>query len=104
MSNCDFVKSQIHYVGHLLSKDGLSPLPEKVDPIRTMSPSKNIKELRKFLGLTGYYRNHINHYTDITNSLTRLLKMRPTYGQKFTNFFPELKKLPTITPNLNLQT
>ena len=85
MTKCAFFKSHIHYLGHLLSQDGISCLPEKLDAIKTMPPPQNTKEMRQFLGLTGYYRNHIKHYADITNSITNLLKqMSPTYGQKFT--------------------
>ena len=79
MSKCDFFKSKIHYLGHLISQNGISPLPEKLDEIRTMSPPQNIKELRQFLGLSGYYRDYINHCTDIINSLTKLLKKDMPY-------------------------
>ena len=93
MSKCDIFKSQIHYLGHLLSQDGISSLQGKLDAIRTMPPSQNIKELRQFLGLTGYYRNHINHYADITNSLTKLLKKDEPYiwTEIHINSFSELK-------------
>ena len=55
-------------------------------------PTPKYKRIEKFLGLTGY-RNHINHYPDITNNLTKLLKkVSPTYGQKFRKkSFSELK-------------
>ena len=74
LSKYDFFKSQITYLGHLLSQAGILPLQEKLDAIRTIPPPQNIKELRQFPGLTGYYRNHINHYVNMTNSPTKLLK------------------------------
>ena len=89
------VKSQIHYLRHPLSQDGISPFPEKLDAIRKMSPPQNIKELRQFFGLTGYYWNHNNqkHYADITNSLTKFLKKGEPYIQTEIHIksFSELK-------------
>ena len=79
MTKCNFFNSKIHYVRQLLSEDGISPLWKKLDAIRTMLPSKNIKKLRQFLCLTDYYGNHINHYIDITNALTKLLKKDEPY-------------------------
>ena len=39
-SKCDFFKSQIHYLGHLISEDGISPLPDKLDSIKNMLAPK----------------------------------------------------------------
>ena len=51
---CDFFKSKIHYLGHLISPEGISPLPNKLDYIQHMPAPKNAKEIKQFLGLTGY--------------------------------------------------
>ena len=53
-SKCDFFKSEIHYLGHLISPEGISPLPNKLDCIQLMPALKNAKKIRQFLGLTGY--------------------------------------------------
>ena len=42
-------------------------------------PPKNIKELRQCLGVTGYYGQHIIHYSDITQHLGRLLHKDQSY-------------------------
>ena len=55
-SKCDFFKSEIHYLGHLISDKGIQPLPEKLDTIRNMPHPRTPKEIKQFLGLTGYYR------------------------------------------------
>ena len=54
-SKCDF-KKEIHYLGHLISSEGIHPLPEKLDTIHNMPRPKNPKEIKQFLGLWGYYR------------------------------------------------
>ena len=53
-SKCDFFKKEIHYLGHLISTKGISPLPNKLDCIQHMPAPKNTKEIKQFLGLTGY--------------------------------------------------
>ena len=55
-SKCDFSKREIHYLGHLISVDGIQPLPKKLDSIRNMPRPRLPKEIKQFLGLTGYCR------------------------------------------------
>ena len=50
-SKCDFFKIEIHYLGHLISPEGISPLPNKLDCIQHMPVPKNMKEIKQFLGL-----------------------------------------------------
>ena len=47
-----------------------------------MPPPQSIKELSQFLGLTGYYRNHISHYVYIINTLTYLIGKDSPYNRK----------------------
>ena len=54
-SKCDFFKSEIHYLGHLISDKCIQPLPEKLDTIQNMPRPWTPKEIKQFLGLTGYY-------------------------------------------------
>ena len=45
-SKCDFFKSEIHYLGHLISDKGIQPLPEKLDTIRNMPHPRTPKEIK----------------------------------------------------------
>ena len=65
-SKCDFFKSKIHYLGHLISAHGISPLQDKLDTIKNMPALKDTKEIKQFLGLTGYYRKFIPRFADIS--------------------------------------
>ena len=58
-SKCNFFKKEIHYLGHLISVSGIQPLPEKLDSIRNMPKPRSPKEIKQFLGLTGYYRKFV---------------------------------------------
>ena len=69
-SKCDFFKSEIYYLGHLISADGISPLPDKLDTIKNMPTPKDVKEIKQFLGLTGYYRKFVPRFADISRPLT----------------------------------
>ena len=73
-SKCDFFKSEIHYLGHLISVGGISPLADKVDTIKNMPVPKDAKEIKQFLGLTGYYRKFVPRFVDISRPLTQLTK------------------------------
>ena len=73
-SKCDFFKSEIHYLGHLISPEGISPLPNKLDSIRHMPAPNSAKEIKQFLGLTGYYRKFVPGFADISRPLTTLTK------------------------------
>ena len=73
-SKCDFFKSEIHYLGHLISPKGISPLPNKLDSIKHMPVPNSAKEIKQFLGLTGYYRKFVPRFADISRPLTTLTK------------------------------
>ena len=73
-SKCDFFKSEIHYLGHLISPEGISPLPNKLDCMKHMPAPKDAKEIKQFLGLTGYYRKLVPRFADISRPLTTLMK------------------------------
>ena len=73
-SKCDFFKSKIHYLGHLISAEGISSLTDKLDCIRNMLVLKDVKGIKQFLGLMGYYRKFVPRFADISRPLTTLTK------------------------------
>ena len=66
LQKCSFFKKHIQYLGHLLSEEGIQPLPEKLESIAKMPTAKNQKEVRQFLGLVGYYRKFVPRFADIS--------------------------------------
>ena len=72
-SKCDFFKKEIHYLGHLISVSGIQPLPEKLESICSMPKPRSPKEIKQFLGLTGYYRKFVPRFSDMARPLTKLL-------------------------------
>ena len=73
-SKCNIFRSQIHYLGHMLSAEGIQPLPEKLDSITNMSASENQTEVKQFLGLVGYYCKFVPHFSDISRPLVKLMR------------------------------
>ena len=64
---------RIHYLGHLISVDGIQPLPEKLDSICNMPKPRSPKEIKQFLGLTGYYRKFVPRFSDISRPLMKIV-------------------------------
>lgn len=73
-SKCSFPQQTIEYLGHVISSKGVSTNPGKIQAVIDWPQPTNIKEIRGFLGLTGYYRRFIKHYSLISRPLTLLLR------------------------------
>ena len=78
-SKCNFFKKHIQYLGHLVSGEGIEPLPVKLEAVRKMPPPTTPKEVRQFLGLVGYYRKFVPKFADIARPLTNLTKLDIPY-------------------------
>ncbi|MDM1593498.1 RNase H-like domain-containing protein, partial [Escherichia coli] len=101
---CTFFTPQIEYLGFIVSADGISVDPTKIKDILEWPPPGSIKEIRGFLGITGWYRIFIKDYAKIAAPLTDLLKKEcrivwlPIHQTSFT----QLKKILTSAPVLKL--
>ena len=74
MEKCSFLKKHIQYLGHIISGDGIKPVPEKLSVIQQMPHPYTSKEVKQFLGLVGYYRKYIPQYADIARPLNALTR------------------------------
>jgi hypothetical protein len=54
LSKCSFYQRQIHYLGHIISEEGNTVDPKKVEAIKEWSAPRNVVEVRSFMGLLGY--------------------------------------------------
>ncbi|KAD4179495.1 hypothetical protein E3N88_28086 [Mikania micrantha] len=103
LSKCTFGQQNIAYLGHFISANGLSVDQSKIAAIQSWPTPKNVKEVRGFLGLTGYYRRFIRNYATVASPLTDLLKKDSfTWSDQSVNAFNCLKDLMSSTPVLRL--
>lgn len=73
-SKCRFVQQSIIYLGHVVSRDGVSTDPGKIEAVQRWPQPQNVKELCSFLGLAGYYRKFVRNFAILARPLTDLLK------------------------------
>ena len=71
---CNFLKKHTQYLGHIVSGEGITPLPEKLSSIKRMLPPKTPKKVKKFLGLIGYYSKFEPRFSDIARPLNALAR------------------------------
>ncbi|KAL9978457.1 hypothetical protein ACROYT_G015976 [Oculina patagonica] len=71
-SKCYFVQRKVDYLGHVVSAEGLSPNPNKIQAVRDFPVPKNNTGIRAFLGLWNYYRRFIKDFAQIASPLNRL--------------------------------
>ena len=73
-SKCSFMKLHIEYLGHLISENGIEPMPDKLSAIKEMPAPRSPKEIKQCLGLVGYYQKFIPQFSDVVKPLTRLTR------------------------------
>lgn len=101
---CEFFATNIEFLGHILSSEGLKPDPSKVRAVKNFPVPRSIIELRSFLGLSGYYRKFIKDYSRIAVPLTELLKINTVckWTDKQQDSFNALKNALTSAPVLKI--
>ncbi len=72
-SKCFFAKPKIKYLGHIVSKDGIAPCPEKCEAVMNFPTPHDVKSLRSFVGLANYYRKFVHGFGKIAAPLNKLM-------------------------------
>ena len=79
LSKCEFWLQEVRFLGHVISKEGISVDPSKVGTVLKWERPMTVTEIRNFVGLAGYYRRFIEGFSKIASPLTRLTRK----GQEF---------------------
>jgi len=72
-SKCEIWLKKVPFLGHVLSEEGISVDPAKVQEVLDWKVPTLVHEVRSFLGLAGYYRRFIPEFSKISKPMTRLL-------------------------------
>jgi hypothetical protein len=104
MSKCSFYQKKIHYLGHIISKQGITVDLEKIEAIRGCSMPRYVLEVRYFMGLVVYYRRFIVGFSKIAHLITSLQNKGTKFQwkPKCEENFNLLKELLTSAPVLKI--
>ncbi|CAK1582403.1 unnamed protein product [Parnassius mnemosyne] len=102
MDKSEFLKRETAYLGHVITKDGIKPNPDKIRAIKNYPMPRTPKEIKQFLGLVGYYRKFIPNFARITKPFTQCLKKgnKVVINSEYTDCFEKCKNLLTNDPIL----
>ncbi|XP_063780792.1 uncharacterized protein LOC134928708 [Pseudophryne corroboree] len=85
VEKCQLCQSVVKYLGHIVSRQGISTDPDKVTAVVNWPRPNSLKDLRSFLGFCGYYRKFVPLYSKIVQPLTELTKGYPPNNKKITS-------------------
>ncbi len=74
MTTCEFLKSNITFLGHTVDGDGINTMNDKISAIKNFPQPQNVEKVRSFLGLSGYYRPFISSFARIVSPLSQCLR------------------------------
>ncbi|XP_074283271.1 uncharacterized protein LOC141607825 [Silene latifolia] len=103
-SKCEFWLSEVAFLGHVISKEGIKVDPAKISAISDWSSPSDVGEIRSFLGLAGYYRRFVKDFSKLARPMTQLLKKESKFlwSEACEDAFIELKNRLTSAPVLTL--
>lgn len=104
LKKCEFFKTSIEFLGFIITKGSIHPGERKTAAIREFKPPSNVHEVKRFIGLTGYFRRFVKGYAVRAEPLTRLTKSHCPFEWKEDQVkaFEDLKCALTSEPILQL--
>jgi hypothetical protein len=104
LHKCEFLKDELLYLGHIISKDGVKVDPAKTKAVAQYPPPTDVSTLRSFLGMANFFRKFIQGYSQMCSPLTNLLKKDAPFvwGSEQQTAFNDIKAALTNAPVLAL--
>ena len=103
-SKCQFAKTSLTFLGHVVGKSGISPDPEKVKAITEFPTPTNVGDVRRYLGMVNHLAKFVPNLAEITQPLRELLEKNRlwTWNENQQRAFEKTKELLTLSPILTL--
>ena len=79
LAKCSFLKSEVKFLGHKVSADGISIHPDHFEPLSKLKVPTNQKEVKQFLGCTSYFRSYIPNFAEIAAPIISLLRKKSKF-------------------------
>ena len=67
---CEFFKSEVSFLGHKISKEGITKSPEYINKVKNFLKPTNVNEMRRFLGLANFQRKFVGNFATIAKPLS----------------------------------
>jgi len=80
LSKCKFLVEEIEFLGHVITKDGVKTDPRKTEALKALPIPTSAQEVRRFLGMSGYYRKFVPNYAEKTNHLRMLIRKNAVFN------------------------
>lgn len=89
---CELLKREVNYLGHTISGEGIQPLKESLEAIQKFKTPKTCKEVKRFVGMGGWYRNFIPKFSMISKPMTQAMsKVKLEWTPECEKSFKEIK-------------
>jgi transposase InsO family protein len=101
-SKCHFFREKLVFLGHMVTKDGVTTDPAKLEALSEWPPPKNIKDVRAFLGFCSYYRRYVKNFAEISEPIAYLTRKEHKFmwtkeaDQAFQNLKQALMNAPIL--------
>ena len=104
LKKCEFWLNQVVFLGRVISKDGITVDPNKIDAMVNWDRPTNVSEVRNFLGLAGYYRRFVEGFSCLAAPLTQLTQknVKFEWKEECEKSFQELKQRLITAPVLTI--
>lgn len=91
---CEFCRTELKYLGHVICRDGIQTDPEKIRAVQEYTSPTTVKEVRRFIGFASWYRRFVPEFSKIVVPLTHLTKKNTKFhwGEEQDNAFRTLKE------------
>ena len=98
---CILFQRKVQYLGHVVSEEGISPDPGKIEAVKTWPRPATVTEIKSFLGLCSYYRRVVPVFAEIAHPLSQCATTSPfSWTPEAEDAFIRLKQALTETPVL----